>query len=258
MKDVLQKKGSYSAWFYDTRLVLAYERETFSASTVITSSQPCSIDESGLTFEIEIAAHDAWRTDLNVSIVLLGNQSGEEGALAMDRPKAAVQHADEPEALARPSPVLECDWKPLQQAYDRSLVDLAALRFSPISAGRHSLPAAGLPWFMTMFDATASSPASRRCRSRTSSRPPRCASSACVRARGPMTSGDEDPGRILHEMRYGEITVFEERPHSPYYGCADATPLYVVLLDEYERWTGDTKLVRELEHEARVGAELDR
>ena len=62
---------------------------------------------------------------------------------------------------------------------------------------------------------------------------------------------DEDPGRILHELRYGEMTAFEERPHSPYYGCADATPLYVVLLDEYERWTGDTKLVRELEHEAR-------
>ena len=63
---------------------------------------------------------------------------------------------------------------------------------------------------------------------------------------------DEDPGRILHEMRFGEMTAFEERPHSPYYGCADATPLYVVLLDEYERWTGDTKLVRELEYQARA------
>src|SRR6185503_15719393 len=46
---------------------------------------------------------------------------------------------------------------------------------------------------------------------------------------------DEDPGRILHEMRYGELPAFEERPHSHYYGSADATPLYVVLLDEYER-----------------------
>src|SRR4029453_16513321 len=63
---------------------------------------------------------------------------------------------------------------------------------------------------------------------------------------------DEDPGRILHEMRYGEMTAFEERPHSPYYGNADATPLYVVLLDEYERWTGDMKLVRELEHHGRA------
>jgi glycogen debranching enzyme len=63
---------------------------------------------------------------------------------------------------------------------------------------------------------------------------------------------DEDPGRILHEMRYGEMTAFEERPHSPYYGSADATPLFVVLLDEYERWSGDRKLVRELEREARA------
>ena len=63
---------------------------------------------------------------------------------------------------------------------------------------------------------------------------------------------DEDPGRILHELRYGEMTAFEERPHSPYYGCADATPLYVVLLDEYERWTGDRKLVRDLEYQARA------
>ena len=46
-------------------------------------------------------------------------------------------------------------------------------------------------------------------------------------------------------MRFGEMTAFEERPHSPYYGAADATPLFVILLDEYERWTGDTELVRD-------------
>ena len=53
-------------------------------------------------------------------------------------------------------------------------------------------------------------------------------------------------------MRYGEMAAFEERPHSPYYGAVDATPLYVVLLDEYERWTGDRALVRDLEREARA------
>jgi glycogen debranching enzyme len=63
---------------------------------------------------------------------------------------------------------------------------------------------------------------------------------------------DEEPGRILHELRYGEMAAFEERPHSPYYGTADATPLYVVLLDEYERWTGDTELVRQFEYQARA------
>src|SRR5690349_20550036 len=34
------------------------------------------------------------------------------------------------------------------------------------------------------------------------------------------------------------MTAFEERPHSPYFGTSDATPLFLVLLDEFERWTG--------------------
>jgi hypothetical protein len=69
---------------------------------------------------------------------------------------------------------------------------------------------------------------------------------------------DEDPGRILHEMRYGEMAAFEERPHSPYYGSVDATPLYVILLDEYERWTGDRKLVRDLEQGGPCRPAMDR
>ncbi len=56
----------------------------------------------------------------------------------------------------------------------------------------------------------------------------------------------------MHELRLGELTAFEERPHSPYYGSADGTPLFLILLDEYERWTGDRGLARELEPEARA------
>jgi glycogen debranching enzyme len=63
---------------------------------------------------------------------------------------------------------------------------------------------------------------------------------------------DEEPGKILHESRMGELTAFEERPHSPYFGTADATPLFLILLDEYELWTGDAQLVRDLEENARA------
>ena len=66
---------------------------------------------------------------------------------------------------------------------------------------------------------------------------------------------DAEPGKILHELRLGEMTAFEERPHSPYYGSADATPLFLILLEEYERWTGDRALVRSLEHAARAAIE---
>jgi glycogen debranching enzyme len=46
-------------------------------------------------------------------------------------------------------------------------------------------------------------------------------------------------------------------PHIPYYGSHDGTPLFLILLDEYERWTADTALVRELEQPARCGAGVD-
>ena len=150
------------------------------------------------------------------------------------------------------APTLECDWDSLRETYRRSLVDLAALRFSPPVMGYRSLPAAGLPWFMTMFGRD-SILTSLQALPFT----PELAATT-LRALGDWQGTrvddfrDEDPGRILHEMRYGELTAFEERPHSPYYGSADATPLFVVLLDEYERWTGDRRLVHELEYEARA------
>ena len=63
---------------------------------------------------------------------------------------------------------------------------------------------------------------------------------------------EQEPGKILHELRFGELTARAERPHSPYYGTADATPLFLVVLDEYHRWSGDDELVRMLEPNARA------
>jgi len=254
VKDALKKKGAYSTRLEEGRLVLSYQRDTFARSTMISSSQPCTLDEQGLTFQVKLGPHGSWKTGLDVVTAVLGAGDGREGG-----PSLAWQARQPPTNMAHnlarwldAAPRLECDWEPLQTTYRRSLIDLAALRFSPISAGRHSLPAAGLPWFMTMFGRD-SILTSLQALPFT----PELAATT-LRELG-LRQGtriddfrDEDPGRILHEMRYGELTAFEERPHSPYYGCADATPLFVVLLDEYERWTGDTRLVRELELEARA------
>jgi glycogen debranching enzyme len=57
---------------------------------------------------------------------------------------------------------------------------------------------------------------------------------------------DEEPGKILHEVRQGQLANLGQVPHTPYYGTVDATPLFIVLLAEYERWTGDTALADEL------------
>ncbi|MGB8956162.1 MAG: amylo-alpha-1,6-glucosidase [Tumebacillaceae bacterium] len=57
---------------------------------------------------------------------------------------------------------------------------------------------------------------------------------------------DEQPGKILHEIRYGELANLNVIPHAPYYGTIDATPLFLVLAAEYFYWTGDEAFLREL------------
>jgi glycogen debranching enzyme len=251
VKDALEKKGTYTARVTGGKLVLGYKRESFERAVAISSSKKAKVDKEGLTFKVRLPAHGKWSTQLDVVIHATGRaESGEALIRARRRHRRRMQQ--NLERWLEQAPRLECDWDSLERTYRRSLVDLAALRFSPLIAGGRSLPAAGLPWFMAMFgrDSILTSLQALPFE-------PELAATT-LRALGDWQGvgvddfRDEDPGRILHEMRYGEMTAFEERPHSPYYGSADATPLYVVLLDEYERWTGDRALVREREVEARA------
>jgi glycogen debranching enzyme len=252
VKDALVKKGSYSTAIEDERLVLRYRRERFHRETTISADRPAEVDKQGLTFRAAIPAKGEWSLELNVVIGAVMGGVRVTPAAAGGTGLSRRDLSSDLESWVADAPTLECDWDPLKRTYTRSLVDLAALRFSPPSAGGRSLPAAGLPWFMTMFGRDSiftslqalpfapelAATTLRELASRQGSR------SDDFR--------DEDPGRIPHELRYGELTAFEERPHSPYFGNADATPLFVVLLDEYERWSGDTRLVTRLEPEARA------
>lgn len=57
---------------------------------------------------------------------------------------------------------------------------------------------------------------------------------------------EEQPGRILHELRVGELANLREIPFIPYYGTVDATPLFVILLEQYIRWTGDIEFLKKM------------
>jgi len=251
VKDALKKKGTYSARAKEGRLVLGYQRDTFTRATDISATEPARVDKNGLTFKTRIEAQDEWSTNLDVVTTVLESGRGREQP-TFARPRGRQNMEANLKRWLDDAPTLECDWDALRETYRRSLVDLAALRFSPPIMGRRSLPAAGLPWFMTMFGRDSIFTSLQVLPFAPS------LAATTLRALGEWQGTvvddfrDEDPGRILHEMRYGELPAFEERPHSPYYGCADATPLFVVLLDEYERWTGDRRLVHELEYEARA------
>jgi len=253
VKDALKKKGKYGNVVAGDSLVLRYQRETYVRETWISASTPASIDDHGLSFRITVPPHGEWKTDLQVVASQGEPDRQTDGPIGIRGQRRVREDMSRGlEKWLQRAPTVDCDWRPLEHIYKRCMTDLAALRFSTLTLPGRALPAAGLPWFMTIFgrDSILTSLQALPFTSELAS----TTLLALAERQGTRIDDfrDEDPGRILHEMRYGEMTAFEERPHSPYYGNADATMLYVILLDEYERWTGDVKLVRELEHSARA------
>lgn len=253
VKDALTKKGELYQRIEHGRLVLGYRREQFVRETWVTASEPAEIDGHGLTFEVHLEPQGRWSTDLDV--IAATAVSG----MLTTRVKYLREHISAKpemqlnlEQWIENAPRLNCDWSWFERIYQRSLVDLAALRYYPRLLSDKSLPAAGLPWFMTIFgrDSVIASLQSLPFT-------PELAGTTLVALAAQQGTiiddfRDEEPGKILHEVRFGEMTAFEERPQSPYYGSADSTPLFLILLDEYERWTGDAHLVKRLEMEARA------
>ncbi|GAA0375347.1 glycogen debranching N-terminal domain-containing protein [Micromonospora gifhornensis] len=249
--EILNKKGESYAEAEPDQLRLGYRRGNFRRETLISSSEPASYDRNGFSYQVHLEPNEQWDTDIHVRTHALG-PGGRDlriGLRVHGTERLALQH-DLEEWIAK-APKVNSEHGELCSTYRRCLVDLAALRFAPLSLGGQTLPAAGLPWFMTMFGRDSI----LTCLQTLPFTPELSATTLRILAALQGTRFDdfreEDPGRILHEMRYGESAAFEEQPHSPYYGSVDATPLFVILLDEYERWSGDAALVKELEQECR-------
>ena len=115
------------------------------------------------------------------------------------------------------------------------------------------MPAAGAPWYMALFgrDALIAAYGAMIL----SPEPARNVLRALARWQAERRDDytDAEPGKIPHELRRGELAFFGEVPQTPYYGTADATPLFLILLEELWRWTADDAFVREMAAPARRG-----
>src|SRR5207302_9944937 len=131
---------------------------------------------------------------------------------------------------------------------DRSVADLGALRMRVDGFDAGDLPAAGTPWFMTVFGRDTLI----TCLQTLTFGPDLAASAlrvlAATQANFDDPERDAEPGKIIHEMRRGKAALaWTDR----YYGTVDATPLFLVLLSELWRWTNDSTIASELEEPAR-------
>ena len=131
----------------------------------------------------------------------------------------------------------------VNEILDRAADDLAMLHTS-FPDGR--LVAAGIPWFVAPFGRDSLIVSLQTLHVAPGRAVETLRTLAALQGNRVDPFREEEPGKILHEMRYGEMARLGEIPHTPYYGSVDATPLFVMLFAETVRWTADETLYREL------------
>ncbi len=150
------------------------------------------------------------------------------------------------------APQLVAERDGLEEMYRGSLADLAALRYRPLSYDTE------VPDRRSAVGDVVVRTAQHHHLSPDDGVHPRIGprdaadAGASCRAASSTTTWTRSRARSWPHLRYGESGAFGDRANALYYGAADTTPLFVVLLDEYERWSGDADLVRELRHPARM------
>lgn len=131
----------------------------------------------------------------------------------------------------------------LNRLVARSLVDLRTLRSS--LRGQYYF-AAGVPWFVTLFGRDSLIAALETLAFEPGIAADTLRLLASYQGQKIDHYKDEQPGKILHELRVGEMARLNEIPHTPYYGTVDATPLFLILLGRHAAWTGDLTLFNDL------------
>jgi glycogen debranching enzyme len=174
-------------------------------------------------------------------------EPGRSEALAIDV-RAEILDQSAPHVSPRPWPIgatIETSHVLAERALERSKADLNLL-INDGPAAEERYVAAGVPWFSCLFGRDSIITSLQLL----AVRPEIAQATLSILARLQATEVDEfrdaAPGKILHELRTGELARTAEIPHTPYYGTVDATPLWLMLLDEYERWTGDAALIERL------------
>lgn len=235
----------------ESRVTYRFAREGYERGTEVDFTAPGRLEGGRIRFDLRLGPRERWQTCCHISPIVDGKVHRVEHE---DLSIVTVQ-PDMPLSLEewlQRAPDLETDWEDLRRTYAQSLLDLAALRFRPRPGLDWSLPAAGVPWFMALFGRDSLIAAYQAL----PFQPQLAHTTLYMLAELQATRSDDfhdaDPGKILHELRRGTLTEIGLVPQSPYYGTHDATLLFLILLEEYLRWTNDLTCGCELEPAARA------
>jgi glycogen debranching enzyme len=217
------------------------------ARTQVILSERGEVDGHCVRYGVALRPRESWELNLDVFPSLDGQPIAR--ALVERRFGDELLHVrDSLAAWQLRVPQIRASWDDLSHAFTQSVADLASLRMRGADdPGVGRLPAAGMPWFMTVFGRDTIITCLQ-----TLLFGPELARGALevlaeLQAKEDDPSIDAEPGKIVHEVRQGKAA---KRWFPAYYGTVDATPLYVILLSEVWRWTGDAGFARELREPA--------
>jgi glycogen debranching enzyme len=228
------KAGEHSSDVGERRLTWWYRRGPFSRGVHLDFSVPPRLSTNEARFEVIVPAGGEWSLCLQITPVV-GAEEVTPRYLC-GSPVERAMPAARLDAWRRNLPKLTTEHDSFAALLDRSSEDLAALRlFDPDHPDR-TVVAAGAPWFMTLFgrDSLVTSWMAMMIDSDLALGTLQTLERYQGTDVNPIT--EEEPGRILHEMRFGETSELSLGGGRVYYGTVDATPLFVMLLGELRRW----------------------
>jgi glycogen debranching enzyme len=208
------------------------------------AGSPAAHGAGGIRYDIVVPARGQWTASMLVQPVVDGEDV--EPSFPLDRSPRESQPARRLQQWDATTPIATTGHEGLQRVLRRSQQDLGALRIFDPQDSSLAAVAAGAPWFMALFGrdslltAYMALPVDRSLAMGTL----RTLARHQGRITDPLT--EEEPGRILHEVRLGVESGLSLGGGSTYYGSVDATPLFVVLLGELARWGAEPEEVAEL------------
>ncbi len=218
--------------FFDTL------RENQRQTRVHFSTPPDTADGGMVVFNRTLESRQQWALEVDIQWTIPENESQSPVPITED-----IGHQSVLQWIQR-TPRLQTSDVDLQRGYQRAIHDLGALEIA-LNSG-YPIPAAGLPWYLAIFgrDSIITSLQTLILNQRHARGTLRTLAAYQALKDDPFR--DAEPGKIAHEIRFGELALSQAMPHSRYYGSVDATPLWLILFGEYLRWADDPTLLHDL------------
>lgn len=240
-----QRRTELTTRWQARQLESRYERGAFTRRCLVRSDSdhPATYANGELHFPIDLKPGERWRTCLQYDLI-----TTRDARPHFTSCPTQTERPDPSDALRRRwhrtvSRVVPADLR-LLRAYEQAVEDFAALRLYDFDFSQDVwLPAAGIPWFVAVFGRDLLIASMQALPVHPLFAMGTLQTLKMWQAVDDDPERDAEPGKICHEMRVGEWAQFHTIPHSPYYGTADATPLYLLLLAETHRWLGDAEVL---------------